>query len=258
MRWLWIGLLFFFVLGCAAPGYRVDPKQYRSSVRTLGVLPILVDPSLGSDLPRTAELRSVVVDQSRNRAGRMVEMLRAGKGYFDVRLVSAEPEGLFSALVSSVSRQGEGAPPSKHYGFDAGALRKLADDEAVDALLVMIFYDQSRPEKKWSRGGFDYLESEFISLFVSAQVLAPSGELLWELPSDDLVLALQYADFDHAHFNRQDEVRTISISAEGLARSLSRTASQGAEKEEFPLIYQGLFRRVQQSLSPGLLGSFGF
>ena len=258
MRWFVLLLVsVLFLCGCGAAGFKVTPKEYREQVRTLGVLHPLVDDSKPLPLPEGEAIRDAVRQASAGKQERLVEALRQSRVYFDVRSVTGQGD-LFDHLVKSATFEGQGEKRLRRYGFNAAAVSELARRESVDALLVIILYDQTRAEKRWSRSGFDYLEAEYTSLFAAAQVVDRSGRILWELDMPLALLPLQYPDFDDAFFNRTDEVRIIPLSPQGVSRNLARPAKTLSDEEAFPEIFLGLFHRIRSELTPGKFWFGGF
>lgn len=251
--WLLVPVL---LLGCGGGAYKISKDEYRERVRTLGVLPLMVD----ADSPITHPERTQIIHLlRRHNAGKEEEMiarLREQKGYFDVRAVPGDPQQLFSRLIRGSALRGKGAAQYRRYQVDAAAVADIAAANAVDGLLVVIVNGIERTETRRDRGPLlAYLEAPYNPILVSAAVVLPSGEIAWELPheSGESFLPLQYPAFDEAFYNKTDEVRIKYISVEGLERTLAEPDKKLFGSRKVPRVYGELFDRLTSELHPGLL-----
>lgn len=260
MRRLWWAVFAVWLVvfaGCSGGVYNVPKDQYRSMVKTLGVLPLMVDS--GSEI-RHPEGPGVVDLLRRINTGKedvLIELLREKKGYFDVRSVDGAPEALLRRVAVSrkpVDDQDGGFV----YRFRPDAVADLAQANAADALLVVVFNGAPRQERRWDRTKMNYLDAVFDSILVSAAVVLPSGEVVWEYrsPVSEPFLSLQYPDFDEAYYNKTDEVARKYITLPGLERTLTEPDTGWFGKSEAPVPYHGLFKTLASGLKPGLLNPF--
>jgi hypothetical protein len=250
-------LLTLFLAGCADGVYKVPREEYRSQVKTLGVLPLLVDG--GSEI-RHPERRQVLELVRRASAGRevgLVELLRDKKAYFDVRVIPGDGDALLRRLART-RRSVDDATGGHRYRFQAEAVARLAREHVVDALLVVIIDGAVRSERRWDRTRLSYLEAAFNSLLAYAAVVLPSAEVVWEYrsPVGKPFLALQYPDFDEAHYNYSDQVRPRYLSLAGLERALAAPAGNWFGQSQLPEVFHDLFKDLAAGLKPGLLERF--
>lgn len=260
-RWLWAMmavLVAFLAAGCAEGVYNVPKEQYRTIVRTLGVLPLMVDGGTSMQHPRKTEVLALVRRVNAGKEAALVELLREKKAYFDVRPVEGEPAALLSRL--AVARKtADDKDAGYAYRFRPAAVAELTRATASDALLVVICYGTPRQERSWDRTRVQYLDAAFESILVSAAVVLPSGEVVWEYrsPLGEPFLALQYPDFDEAHYNKTDQVAMKYISLPGLERTLTEPDTSWFGRSEVPVPYHALFKELAAGLKPGLLNPFG-
>jgi len=256
---LFLGAL--LLLGaCSYPSFEVPAKEYRSRVKTLGVLPLLVDAESDIHHPQRDQVVALLERHNDGVAGRLVEMLRAEKSYFDVRLLQEPPRSVFSELVSGSRVSGEGSALRLDYSFRGDTATRLTQAHGVDALLVLVLHGVVRTERRWDRAALavTYLDTPANLVTVSAYVIDASGQPLWKLSAEraGTFLDLQYPDFDEAYYNRGDQVPMRYLRLEGLERALEVKPEQALPNETLAGPYWGLFRRIAADLDPGHPGLF--
>lgn len=255
-RWFLL-LPTLLLVGCGG-FFKVPSAEYRQRVQTLGVLPLLVD----GDSAITHPDREAVVDllrrQSVYKEDRLIEILKEQKSYFDVRPVAGEPRAIFRDLVKASALRGEGKDRYRSYGFNARVVAEMAERNVVDALLVVVLHGEVLPAKRWDRLHLSYLEAPYNEIRVTAAVVMPSGEVVWEYPgeSDAAFLFLQYPDFDKAYYNKTEEVDIEYITAAGLERTLAEADRGILGRTTFSSHYRRLFEAIASALKPGLLNPF--
>lgn len=254
MRWILV-LVCLVMTACSGSFFRVSQEEYRERVQTLGVVPILVDADSNFNHPKRSELVDLLRQHNAGKEVPLVETLRAEKGHFDVRPVQADASSL-QRLLDRSQQVEAGESTYRSYSFDPQEVSKLASREVVDALLVTVMYGEKRREKRWERNTVptNYLETDYNIVAVTAAVVTPEGEVLWEFPgmTEGPFLHLQYPAFDEAHFNHRDEVRVRNITIEGLDRALSEAGKGLFGRDDFPKRYRALFDEIAASLDPGL------
>ncbi len=254
-RLVWF-LLPLLLLGCAGGAYKMPKEEYRERVRTLGVLPLMVDAGSTINHPERQQVIDLLRRQSAGKEDELIAMLRAQKGYFDVRGCKGDPQQLFARLVKGSSLRGKGASMYRRYQFDSAAAAELASSNVVDGLLVVILNGVERTETRRDRGPLlAYLEAPYNSILVTAAVVLPSGEIAWESPSGpgENFLNLQYPAFDEAFYDKTDEVKIKYISLGGLERTLAEPDNALFGSKKLPRPYGGLFEKIAGALHPGLL-----
>lgn len=254
MRIGWIGLLLCGLLcgGCGSY-YKVAPQEYQGRVKTLGVLPLLVDGASTIQHPQREELVALLRQRSAGREGRLVEMLRRSRKYFDVRPVGAEPAELAGRLLKESALVPHGKFSYRQYRFDPATLAELTRRNVVDAVLVVVVNGVEQSARRWDRIPKQYLEAQYNNIHCTAAVVTASGEVLWEYPGDgDGFLPLQYPDFDESHYNKTIETKIRFISLEGLDRALTEPESGLFGSEDFPRLYRAYFERLVGALRPGV------
>lgn len=255
-RWF---LLFTILLmaGCAG-SFKVPEAEYRQRVQTLGVLPLLVDGNSAITHPDREAVVELLRRHSLDRHPRLIDILKEQKGYFDVRPVEGNPRELFRSLVKSDALRGTGADIRRRYDFNSRVASDLAEQNVVDALLVIVLHGEVRPAKRWDRRRLAYLEAPYNEILATAAVVMSSGEVVWEYPvaADGAFLYLQYPDFDEAFYNKSDEVRIKYISLAGLDRTLGESDRSLFGRRVFPVKYRELFESVAAALKPRLLNPF--
>lgn len=251
----WFGLLLVVLLcaGCGGGYYRVAPEDYQGRVKTLGVVPLLVDASSTIQYPQRDELLAMLRQRSAGSEARLIELLRRSRKYFDVRAVSADPVALTGRLLREGTLATRGKFIYRQYQFDPAVLDELARRNVVDALLIVVLNGVEQTARRWDRIPGRYLEAPFNNIQATAVVVTPAGEVLWEYPGDvDGFLQLQYPDFDDSHYNKTLETKVRFITLEGLDRALTEVDSNIFGQEEFPKLYRNYFEKLVGALRPGV------
>ena len=243
--------LCLLMTACSSGIYNLPPKEYQQQVKTLGVLPLLVDGRsviLHSD---AAEILDLLRRGAAGRSAAVVEDLRKKKGYFDVRLVQEPPRMLAERLLVKARFDELGLP--RGYRLDPQLLAELCRDSFVDGLLLLNLQAVVHKDKRWSRNTFETLTTDYNDIMATASVVAADGRVLWEMNGEDaaIILSLQYPDFDEAYFNHDPAVKLKFIGLAGLEKTLLPAAEKEQEKPQSQQVSTWL-NRVAAALSPTL------
>jgi hypothetical protein len=253
-------LLMFLVLltACQGPYFKVPKDQYREQVKTLGILPLMVDDRSAIEHPEAAEIVALLRKHNVGRHPYLAELLLAKKSYFDVRAVTGDPLQLYSRLIRSRSVRKTPEGPQYNYLVDPQTANELCRENAVDGLLVVVLNGTTRVQKRWDRTHINYLEALFNDILASATVVLPSGEIVWEYhgPAGQPFLALQYPDFDEAHHNNTDQVPVHFTGMVGLKRAMTKPGINWFQETKLSVPYQELFQELAKYLTPGMLNPF--
>ncbi|MEZ4601514.1 MAG: hypothetical protein R2940_17125 [Syntrophotaleaceae bacterium] len=238
--------------------FKVPKEEYREEVKTLGVLPLMVDEQSTIEHPEPQQVLALLQRHNTGRHPYLVELLREKKSYFDVRAISADPQQLYGRLIRNRSVRKNPEGPRYHYMISPETAAELCRQNAVDALLLVVLNGTNRVERRWDRTRLTYLESPYNGIQASALVVLPSGEPLWEyfgLVSEPF-LSLQYPNFDEAHYNKTDQVPVHFVTIAGLERALTEPGTNWFQKTKLPHPYQELFQEMAGYLKPGMLNPF--
>lgn len=231
--------------------YTVPPEEYAKQVKTLGVLPILVDiDSINyysrDSLVSLLNLSTAAIQQ------RLVEKLRKQGRHFDVRPVEGDPQEIRTRLLAGQEIVGEGAATRLKYTFSPQGSSQLADEAVADAVMVVVVHGVKRQEKRWSAYSMrmEYLTADYSSLLYTASIVDPTGRVLWQLdmPPDEVLLRLDYPDFTEAYWNRSESVRIKSVSLTGLRRTLKEADTAMLVDKEIPKPFSQMIDRIVQQM----------
>lgn len=258
MRLVSVLLAGLLLVGCSSGVFKVPEKQYRSQVKTLGVLPIIVDDQSAINHSQRDGVVSLLQRTAIGKLESSIEMLRKKKGYFDVRYVGVDPRQMLQQLIVGP------LPPTKKtglpggYRFSAEGAQQLIGNKVVDALLIVVLTGAEHEEKRWSRNKLEHLTTTFNDIMATAAVIDARGRVLWEMSGRKAykLLALQYPDFDEAFFNRTDGVVLKEIRLEGLERALTIEQKADQPPRMVPA-YRDLIDNLVDDLSPSLLSTIG-
>jgi hypothetical protein len=244
-------ILALLIAGCTGGVYNIPPKEYQQQVKTLGVLPLLIDGRSTIIHPQGDAIFALLGRAAEGQSDTVVEKMRNRKGYFDVRLIREPSRLLVDELLVKADIDELGQP--RGYLLNQQRLAKLCKDAVVDGLLVMTLQSAVHREKRWSRNTFETLTTDYNDIMATASVVAADGRVLWEMTGTDAVtiLRLQYPDFDEAYYNKTDAVKLKFISLAGLEKTLLPPAEKEGEKPQSPQIKTWL-DKVVAALSPSL------
>lgn len=254
--WFLCLLVSALLAGCVGGRFHLAKQDYQQKVRTLGVVPLLVDAGSFTH-PEAGRLQELLQRHSRGRHQILVEQLRARDRYFDVRTVEGNPADMAARLIAGSSLERAGELLYRDYRFRPAAVAELCSDNLVDGLLVVILSEIQRVETRHDRIPVNYLKAPYRSVQVRAYVVLPDGRIAWSFPArgSRTFVDLQYPDFDEAHYNRTDEVRIKDISLAGIERALVAGADpkkKGIQGQ--PEVYADLFSDIVSGLAPLLDG----
>lgn len=243
-----------FLVACAGvSGQKTADENKR--VRTLGVLPVLVDVE-SIDYSNRDGLVALLEETSQGVDDWLIEELRKKGGYFDVRKVEADTEQLLEQIIASRAVSGEGAASHNVYSFDPGGITGLIDTHLVDAVLVIVINGIERPEKRWSPHStrLEYLKAEYRSLQYTAAVIAAPADQLWsrKVPAGSFFLRLDYPDFTEAFWNLTDNVRIKEITLPGLQQTLAEREAGLFINSPRPKLYAEMVRELVGVLKKGM------
>jgi hypothetical protein len=239
------------ITGCSGGVFHVPKAEYQQQVKTLGVLPVIVDRE-GVVLHQDS---GAIIDLLwRAAAGQsevVVEDLRQKKGYFDVRLINEPPRLLRDKLLLKSSVDQLGWPGG--YRLNLSYLSELCKDSVVDGVLLLVLQGAVHNDKRWSRNTFETLVTDYNDILGTASVVAADGRVLWEMIGTEAatILSLQYADFDEAYYNKSDAVRLKFISLSGLEKTLFPVTEKKLEPVG-PGQIKAWLNKVTAALSPTL------
>jgi|GEM_PF-4141733 len=247
------GLVFLLLAGCSGSKlYKVPVEDYQKQVRTLAVLPLLIDGE-GISHPQASDVTMLLVQEGKKVVPQLVERLRKKGGYFDVRLA---PETSFSGLGAVRSVVGEAERKHVEYRYSPEAVAGVLDTSVADALLVLVMHGVTREEKRWNPYStrLEYLSTSYNSILWTADVIGRDGSLLWRFtqPAGEVFLALDYADFTEAYWNHVDAVQVKPITLLGLQRTLAEPNEGLFASKTLPKLYDGVVREIVDQLSPGI------
>lgn len=255
MKRMFAGLIIFLVLtACSSGTFNVPKREYQSRVQVLGVVPLLVDSNRPLNYPNSAEVYDMLRRSAQNKHFHLTEQLRAKKGYFDVRPLDINPDLTGLSLLSRGGRYDDTGRPLG-YQLDVATVAALAQQNVVDALLIVVFSGEQIDENRRSRTKLETLRTTYSSILATAVVVDRAGNVLWELTGDDSFVAvnLQYPDFDEAYYNRTNRVQVKNVTVTGAERIIAGDSE--VETAEPSRMYRELFSKIVSGISPGLLDS---
>ncbi len=238
--------------GCVASKlYTVSPEEYKQQVKTLGVLPVLIDTESINYYSRDG-LISLLNLSTPAIQQKLVDKLRKQGRHFDVRPLAGDPQEIRTRLLAGQEVIGEAAATKIRYSFSPQGSSQLADEAVADAVLVVVVHGIKRQEKRWSSYSMrlDYLTADYSSLLYTASIVDPTGRVLWQLSMapDAVLLRLDYPDFTESYWNRAETIRIKSISLTGLRRTLREPDAAMLVDKNIPKPFSQMIDRIVQQM----------
>ena len=231
--------------------YTVSPEEYKQQVKTLGVLPILIDIESINYYSRDGlvSLLNLSTDAVQKQ---LIDKLRKQGSHFDVRPVEGDPQEIRTRILAGQDVVGEAAATRISYTFSPQGSSQLADEAVADAVLVVVVHGIKRQEKRWSSFSMrmEYLTADYSSLLYTASIVDPTGRVLWQLDMepDEVLLRLDFPDFTEAYWNRAETVRIKSISLTGLRRTLKEPDTAMLVDKDMPKPFSRMIDRIVQQM----------
>jgi hypothetical protein len=215
--------------GCAHNYYNMPQDVVARQVRVLGVLPIMVDN--GSDIrhPQKDELSLMLANTNRSFERDLVRLIKNNNSFYAVTMLDEDPRPAFSNLVARREQRDDAAIQYNKYFWKGSELQQLTRKHSVDAVMLVVISGVTRTDKISACYGTDTLEADYNYLIMTAQLVDPTGSVLWEYPNFrkpslyyNPLVNLQYPDFDEAKANMETTVQIKFKSLDGLRRALEK------------------------------------
>lgn len=258
IRLSFLVLTLISTFGCAADHYNVPRETLEKKVKVVGVAPLMVDPQSDIRHPEKEAIVSLVREANRRNEKELIARLREAGIYYSVRQLEGDPAELFSRLVAHRERRDDAGIIYNKYFHKKEEIKSILSGNGLDALLLVTVSGLTRPGKVFSSNFLSYLETDFNYLALSAQLLDAEGNIIWEYPnfrqdslSYDMLLPLQYPDFDEAAANLSEKVDVKFKTVAGVKAALAKSvASKFPNGGEFSALYAPHYEEMISLLKP--------
>ena len=242
--------------GCSSNYYNVPRDSYERRVRVLGVAPIMIDADSDIRHPEKEAILKLLLDSNRRNEKELVELLRNSGEYAAVRYLEEDAGQLFGTIFSRRERRDDANVRYNKYFYKPDELKKFVARQNVDAVLLVTVSGITTFEKIYASNLLSFLEDNFNSLIMTAQILDGDGNLLWEYPNFRQqfiaytpMFALQYPDFDEAKANMTDQVAIKNKTLAGIGRAFGATKESAVKgPRQVAVIYAKQFSDMMSFL----------
>ncbi len=227
MKKIMLLLLVLLSFGCAQNRFNVPVDVFSEKVKSLGVLPIVVD--AGSDIrhPQKEELIQLVDEMNRKYEQQFVRKLKGTGNFNTVAIMDGDPKQLFENLLFRRERRNDATIEYNKYFWKNDELKNYLTKNRLDAVMVLTVSGLTKNDKVSSSTLLASLTSDYNYLVLSAQILDANGTTLWEYPnfrsrllSYDPLINLQYPDFSEADANMISKANVKFKSLDGIRKKL--------------------------------------
>lgn len=251
------GTLMLFA-GCATNYYNIPRESYEKKVRVLGVAPILLDTESDIRHPEKSEVLKIVREANRKNERELVDILKSNGDYAAVRFLEEDAEQLNISLQPRRERRDDARVVYNKYFYKQEELKRLIAKYNLDAVMLINVSGITMMEKIYSNTLTSYLEENYNSLIMTAQILDGDGTTLWEYPNFrqkfpgyTKLFDLQYPDFEEARANLTDQVRIKNKSIPGIGRAFARSESSSVKSsKQVASLYNSQFSDMNSLLKP--------
>ncbi|GFO60853.1 lipoprotein [Geomonas silvestris] len=237
------------MFGCAHNYYNIPQETLEKKVKTVGVASLFTDADSDLRHPDKSSLVALIQTFNAKNEKELTARLRGTGTFYSVRPVDGDPNRLFSTLLQNRERREDAGVIYNKYFYKKDEVRRLAAENNLDALLLVVVNGITRPEKVYASNLLSYLETDYNFLAMSAQLVDRDGEIIWEYPnfkksmplSYPMLLSLQYPDFDEAAANLSDKVDVKFKTIAGITKSLAKTEKSVSNGPPVSSVYADQF-----------------
>lgn len=253
-----LGGVAIFTFGCAQNYYNIPRETYEKKVRVLGVAPLFVDAESDIRHPEKDSLVSQIKESNRKNEKELAALLKDTGVYFSVGLLPDDSDQLYSTIFFRRERREDAGVAYNKYFFKGPELKELIARNNLDALMVVVVSGLTTKDKVYSSNLLSYLESDYNYLIMTAQILDPDGNVLWEYPnfrqrtlSFPHFFPLQYPDFDEARANESERVEVKFKTIPGIGRALGKRENSSVQAGlQVSNVYSSAFDDMISLLKP--------
>lgn len=233
------------VTGCSQNHFNVPTETFATSVRALGVAPIIVDTTSDIRHPQKEQLIPLLGELNRKYEQQFVRKLKTTGNFYTIALIDGEPQDIFSRLYSRRERRDDAAVVYNKYFWKNDELKSYLQKNNLDAVMLLVVSGLTKNEKVTAYTQFKSLSSDYNYLVMSAQIVDVNGSVLWEYPNFrqrfpgyDPLLNLEYPDFNEAEANLTTNANVKFKTIEGIRRALEQKRKDWLLREtQEPEIY---------------------
>ena len=218
--------------GCAHNYYNIPQKSLEKKVKTVGIAPFFTDADSDIRHPEKSSIVALIQAFNMKNEKELIARLRGTGTFYAVRQVEGDPTRLFSSLLSNRERRDDAGVIYNKYFFKKEELKQMLSENGLDAIMLVTVSGLTRQGKVYSgrtKEIFDYLESDYNYLTMTAELLDRDGDIIWEYPnfrrtplSYPMFFSLQYPDFDEAAANLSDKVDIKFKTVAGITAAFSK------------------------------------
>lgn len=237
------------MFGCAHNYYNIPQETLEKKVKTVGVASLFTDADSDLRHPDKSSLVALIQTFNAKNEKELTARLRSTGTFYSVRPVDGDPNRLFTTLLQNRERREDAGVIYNKYFYKKDEVRRLAAENNLDALLLVVVNGITRPEKVYASNLLSYLETDYNFLAMSAELVDRDGEIIWEYPnfkksmplSYPMLLSLQYPDFDEAAANLSDKVDVKFKTIAGITKAFAKTEKSVSNGPPVSTVYADQF-----------------
>ena len=245
-------LLVTIVTGCSQNYYNIPTENFSEKVRSLGVLPIMVDADSDIKYPQKDQLIAIVTETNRKYEQQFVRKLKATGNFYSIALVDGDAQNIFGKLYSRRELRDDASIRYSKYFWKNDELREYIQKNNLDAVMLLVVSGLTKKDRVTSITQFKTLTSDYNYLIMTAQILDANGAILWEYPNFrkrllgyDPLINLEYPDFNEADANHTTSAQVKFKTIEGIRRTLEQKRKDWLFREtQEPEVYGKQFDEI--------------
>ena len=245
-------LLATVVTGCSQNHFNIPSENFAEKVRSLGVIPIMVDADSDIKHPQKDQLIAVVTETNRKYEQQLVRKLKATGNFYTIALLDGDAQNIYGKLYSRRELRDDASIQYNKYFWKNDELRDYIQKNNLDAVMLLVVSGLTKKDKITSLTQFKTLTSDYNYLIMTAQILDANGAILWEYPnfrqrlvSYDPLINLEYPDFNEAEANQTTSTQVKFKTIEGIRRTLDQKRKDWLFREtQEPEVYGKQFDEI--------------
>ena len=251
-------MVVFLSFGCASNYYNVPRDTFEKKVKILGVAPIFVDSESDIRHPEKEVLINLIKEYNRKNEKELVARLKDTGTFFSVRLLDEDADKLFYNIMFRRERRDDASVVYNKHFYKLPELKELVTRNGVDAVMFLVVSGLTRQDTVRSSNLASYLECNYNTLVMTAQIFDAEGNILWEFPnfreirpSLPAFFELQYPAFEEAKANETDKVDVKFKTIPGITRALNKTEESSQQgNAKVSSVYVSVFSEMASLLKP--------
>jgi len=219
--------LLALLFGCAQNHFNVPAEHLSTTVKTLGIAPIIIDMSSDIRHPEKEQLIPLIAALNRKYESQLVRKIKETGSFYTVAFLDGDAQQIFNTLYFRSEKRDDATIRYNKYFWKTDELKDFLKKNNLDAVMLLVVSGLTESERVYSNTMLSSRTGDYNYLILTAQILDNSGAVLWEYPNfRESVLSyvpminLQYPDFNEAEANLSGKANLKFKTIDGIRRTM--------------------------------------